>query len=210
MRTPVTRALAFAVLTLLACGVEASPPKPNAAAAAAGIPNCAVPPDLGEILKRSFGGYDGMVRVTHPRYFTALYCGIGAELSRSDDVRRGWDELDFAEWSEGRRFDDAIVRFAAARATFSLCVALQHGHVMATPAKLNTLSAITAVGDRRALPFVYGYALRVADALAVDPDLRVALLAALANISGKSADPRSAYDPDLFRAAVETYATELP
>lgn len=205
-----SRVFVAAVTVLIACGVEASPPKPNAAAKAAGIPNCSVPPDLGEILKRSFGSYDGMVQVTHPRYFTALYCGIGAELSRSNDVRKGWDELDFAEWSEGRAFDDAIVRFAAARATFSLCVALQHGHVMATPAKLNTLSAITAIGDRRALPFVYGYALRVADALAVDPDLRVALLAALANISGKSADPRSAYDPDLFRAAVETYATELP
>ena len=194
----------------LSCGVEAPPPKPNAAAVTAGIPNCAVPPDLGEILRRSFGSYDGMVRVTHPRYFTALYCGIGAELSRSDDVRKGWDELDFAEWGEGRSFDDAVVRFASARATFSLCVALQHGHMMATPAKLNTLSAITALGDRRALPFVYGYALRVADAIAVDPDLRVALLAALASISGKSADRRAPYDADLFRAAVAAYASELP
>lgn len=135
---------------------------------------------------------------------------MGSEISRSRDVRRGWQELDFRDWAEGPTFDDAVVRFAAARATYSLTVAVQHGHLRASPAKLAALDALRTGQDRNALPFVFGYALRVAGARGVDPDLRVALLRTLGQLAGKTVNEGAAYDDERFRGAVLGFEGELP
>jgi hypothetical protein len=165
---------------------------------------------MGDLMKNAFGSYDGMLRVTHPHYLVGLYCGIGAEVSRSSVARSGWEELDFRDATEGPTFVDAVLRFASVRATFSLCVALQHGHTYGSPAKLETLAILRTIGDRRAMPYVYGYALRVADALASDNDLRQALITTLERLSGKSVPASVAYDPAAFRTAVEQFAGEVP
>ncbi len=204
------RALVPLLFALVGCG------RANAGAAASPPPSaglaldCPVPADLGELLEHALGGYDSMLRIGGARWLRPLYCGVSVEIERSAEVHQAWALFDQRDFGEGARFEEVVVRFAAARASYSLSIALAVGHLRASTAKLGALSAIGAIGDRRVLPFVLAYAWNAADATMVDPELRVSLLHALTGLTGRPAPTEAAFDVAQFQKALDGYATFLP